>query len=222
MGEVCMYANFLSVLAAVLAALLLPASCERISAVETRSDKINPEALALIRLTKSPTISYMNYIWNEGNKSSGKISEWSAEFHHDVSHRVETPGIRVIADCRSGAGAYMSLTDNILRRGDNVAAGACGIDTSQRILAASITASLDTKFGPAKRIVVRDYRNTRTYDISSEGIILRAVYVDNATSRSLLESYSVAVVKGPVEEDMFGETSLARSFVPSSYQIKPK
>jgi hypothetical protein len=96
---------------------------------------IDTEVAGIIALTRETQSTYAAYFWNKITREGEEpIGEWSAEFHSGHMHRVETPRERIIADCKTMTGTYLSVETGERIRGTKVANAACGINTNQLII----------------------------------------------------------------------------------------
>ncbi len=193
----------------------LIAACASAHAVDTHVQ-------SLIDKTRNTRATYALYSWNVITKPGEKeIQEWSAEFHQETKHRVETPRDRLIADCATMEGTYLEVATKEIIRGPQVARAACGIQANSKIESARILGDLRTRFGLAQQIEIVDPEYIRTYDISSEGILFGATISDKGDHRNVLvRGHAVAVEKTLPARDIFSEESLNQTFVHEKYRTE--
>jgi hypothetical protein len=181
------------------------------------------DALKLVQLTKTTSVTYAAYGWNVITlPGSEPVEEWSAEFHSGSLHRVETPRDRVIADCKEMTGTYLSLTTGNVTSGPGVAKSACGINTAKEILSAVSIGKVKGRFGYANRIRITDKNNIRTYDISDDGIIVGCVYTLNDKSKKAVIKLEVRQIDRNINDSsIFSIASLSSSAVPEKFRVAP-
>lgn len=123
------------------------------AACQASTESLDEATLAVVERTRKPTANYSAYSWN-WLTVPGKAprEEWSAEFHNGSRHRVETPGVRLVADCAVGTGVGTGLEDGVTTRGQAVANAACGINSNKDLEKAEHLGQLQTSFGPADRV----------------------------------------------------------------------
>ncbi|HYD24173.1 MAG TPA: hypothetical protein VEB68_05195 [Croceibacterium sp.] len=182
-----------------------------------------PQAFPIVERTKTVDTTYANYNWNRIIPPDGPVvEEWSAEFHSGSLHRVETPRDRLIADCENMTGVALSLETGEKVSGPQVAGAACGINTNTPILSARVIGRVDRAGSVSDRIEVVDRDNVRIYDVTEDGVIVRATYASSeAPERLILETWSVALERELPAADMFSSESLRRSFVPDRFKREP-
>jgi hypothetical protein len=180
-------------------------------------------ALRVVERTKMFDGSYASYTWNRISPTGQPpVEEWSAEFHSGALHRVETPRDRIVADCSALSGTWLSLVTGETVTNSQVAASACGINTNKPFRSARLRGRVEGPFGIVDRVEVADHENVRVYDVTREGVIVRATYADRETPQILaLESWTVALDSELPADDLFSEQSLQRSFVPAQHQSPP-
>jgi hypothetical protein len=181
------------------------------------------KAIAILNRTKTTQATYALYSWNQITPP-GKPSfeEWSAEFNDGPLHRVETPRDRVIANCIERSGSYYSVTTGKTFSGPAVAGSACGINTDKPIISIRYIGRVVDSSGAADRVEVVDADNIRTYDVTSDGILVRTVYALNSSTKSVvLDVETAAVIRALPQQNMFDPASLSVSVIPGEYQNKP-
>lgn len=182
-----------------------------------RSDT-KPEEV--IERTRRTTETYSLFAWNDVPEA-GKIKDgWSAEFHQGNLHRLETPGIRVVADCDAMTGTSLDVATGKKFSDTSIAKAACGINTNFPIHSAEWLGRYPTRFGEANRIRITATDAVRTYDVLDNGALVAALYADGE-GRSLVKNHAIAVL-ATVPRNIFSEESLIKSFVPAQFQSKPE
>ena len=181
------------------------------------------KAMTVLERTKTVRSTYSVYVWNRIKKPGQPVTEgWSAEYNSGKFHRVEVPHARLIADCAARTGTFYSVSDANSFSGPGVAKSACGIDTNPAILSARLISHSKGKFGPVDRIEIVDADEVRTYDVTTEGIIVGETIVERSTPRELaLEEHSVVVEHKLPAGDIFSPASLAKSIVPERFKTLP-
>lgn len=147
------------------------------------------------------------------------VHEWSAEFHQIVSHRVETPRDRVIADCATMTGADFSLVTGQIDRRPGLARTACGISTEGPVTEVESVGRFPSTWGPVDRVVLYNSQLRRTYDVTTDGIIVAETFETPDDSRRLiLRMEALAVARRLPRSDIFSEASLVETAVPEQYR----
>lgn len=181
------------------------------------------QAREIVRRTKTVDATYSSYVWNIITAPDGSVvEEWAAEFHDGALHRVETPHDRVIANCRDMTGVARSLVTGETRRGPSVARLACGINTNVAFRSLRALGSVAGPGGTVDRIEVIDAANTRVYDVTGDGIIVRTTYASSeAPDAVFLEAWTFALERKVPAGDLFSEESLGTSFVADGFRQRP-
>ena len=191
-----------------------------IGACSQAAEPIDDEVLALIERTRTTTETYSLFTWNwitEPDQAARQ--EWSAEFNDGPLHRVETPRMRIVANCAQHTGSYLDVSTGERGSGPRVAGAACGIQANAAMLAARITAHVTGRFGPTTQIEVRDPDYVRTYEVAENGALVGAT-ISDASGRLHLKAAALALTDN-VPEGIFTEKSLSVSAVPESYRRSP-
>ena len=184
-------------------------------------DKVEAGAAEVIDLTRQTSATYSVYTWNTIPRfGDDPIEEWAAEFHDGRYHRVETPRDRVVADCAAMTGTHRNLATGEVMRSPEIAKSACGVAANATIVSAREEAAGTGRFGAVWRIVVRDPRNERTYEVAANGAIVAAT-IKLHDGTLLLESRAFALL-GDVPPSIFSEASLRRSAVAAQYRRPPE
>jgi hypothetical protein len=180
------------------------------------------KAMAILNRTKTTGATYALYSWNKITPvDKPSFEEWSAEFNDGSLHRVETPRDRVIANCVERTGSYYSPTTGKTFSGPAVAGSACGINTDKQMLSIRYIGRVIDPSGAADRVEVVDTDNIRTYDVTSDGILIRTVYALNSATRPIvLDVETAAIVRTLPQQDIFEAASLSLSVVPDEYKKK--
>ena len=178
---------------------------------------------AVIERSKSTRVTYSIYNWNIVNSPDGAArEEWSAEFNMANQHRVETPRDRIVADCQAQVGSWFNLESGATETGAGQAMAACGINTNRPFLTKDWLGPVTTPFGPADRVRVSDHDLVGTYDVNSDGVILRTVFETNDTKRSrVLLDVAVSYSADVPDTKMFDKSSLEKSYVPEAWTRAP-
>lgn len=184
--------------------------------------KLSSEAEAVVARSKTTQATYAAYAWTKVERDGRMVEEWSAEFHDGAKHRVETPSHRLIADCVARVGKALTVATGEIYDDPKVAVAACGVNTNPKTRASAYLGSIQTPFGKADRITVTDAEVIRSYDITSQGVIVGGTYrVNDENKRLVLEARAVAVESMLPAADMFDAQSLQKSFVPERYKAPP-
>ena len=144
---------------------------------------------------------------------------WSAEFHRGTLHRVETPAVRIVADCAKMTAILLSLPDGKKSTDPNIAKAACGIATVEPLESTEWLGRHETDLGQVDRIRVTVSDTVRTYDVLDNGALVAATYADEDGTVHL-ENRTLALLD-TAPEDIFSEASLERSAVPEKFKAAP-
>jgi len=209
----------ISPIAVAMIALALSSSCAPSSADPASEAKAD----AVIQRTKLARTTYSVYVWNLLTPLGGTDrEEWAAEFNSGPLHRVETPGVRIVANCDTVTGEHVVVATGEKGSGSGDAQTACGISTRVPFRSKAWLGEVMTPFGKADRVRVSDGELVRTYDIDKDGVILRAEFdTDNLLHKRVLLGVTVARPNAVPEEDIYDGDSLLRSFTPPQYKKPP-
>jgi hypothetical protein len=211
--------DLIAILAASALVWALPAACAP-SPHSADAAKVQ----AVIERSKKARTTYAVYQWQRITLEGAlPREEWAAEFNAGSLHRVETVPGRVVANCDTMKGSYLSLATHTVAAGSRYADAACGIDTARSLVDQNWLGVVQTPFGKANRVRLVDSDYVRTYDINDKGVIVRAVYRKNAPGKPLvLVEVAVALSSSLPSGRLFDEASLQSSFVPDKYKEAPK
>ena len=204
----------IAVLAAILFGSSVPAA-EPLAVVDPR---------AVVERTRTTESTYALYAWNWVRDPDGsRRREWSAEFHSGTRHRVETPAVRIVADCAAHTGTALDVTSGESIEGPSVAAAACGISAHAPVRSLEWLGRRDSRFGPVDLLRLVDPENERTYAVSAEGILVAAeIFASDPQAAHCVQNEAVAVERTLPEGDFFSVESLARSVVADRYREPPE
>lgn len=187
------------------------------------SSKDGDRALSVLTRTKTTRATYSLYSWNRITPPDRpSTEEWSAEFNDGPLHRVETPRDRLVANCveKSGTAYHVATTQTF--SGSGVAGAACGIDTNTPIISIRYIGHVVDRAGEADRVEVTDAQRIRTYDVTSDGILIRTIYALNTPNKPVvLEVETAALVRTLPPRNIFDVASLTESVVPDAYRKPP-
>jgi len=178
----------------------------------------------IVSRTHTTRATYAVYYWNRITPSRGEASEeWSAEFNRGNWHRVETPRDRMIADCQAMKGIDLSLETGQIVSGPAVARAACGINANRPIRSSEYLGRQQGKLGEFDRVRLTDAGDVRTYDVSSDGVILGVTYANVDKPQDVtLSMATTGLDRALPDADMFSPESLAHSVVPDRFKVAPK
>ena len=184
----------------------------------------DPRAVAAFERTKRTRETYALYAWNWVKVPGLETGpQWSAEFHRGDLHRVETPQVRVVADCAAGTGTMYEVASGRTASGGAAAAAACGINSNFPIRRLEWMGRRKTRFGPLDMLRVVDLADERIYAVDRAGVLVAAeVFPRVKGSGSCLQQEPLAVEKILPAEDMFSEASLRKSFAAARFGSPPK
>lgn len=145
------------------------------------------------------------------------ITEWASEANSGPLHRVETPRDRLVANCKTGWGAALRIQTGEVSHGAWIAKAACGIDANKELIEKRYLGRSKASPVLADRLLLRDAKNVRTYDVASNGAIIGASIADADGTRRLITRALFLTKKLPYT-DCFTQASLARSIVSEAAQ----
>ena len=208
------------------AALLLAAVAAPVAgcAAQNPADRERQErAVEVLTRTKETRTPYSLFLWTRVTPpGEAPREEWSAEFHSGHLHRVETPNVRLVADCRAGTGTAIQLDTGETTEGPEVARVGCGINTNRSFDRAEHDGVIQTAFGPADRVRLIDEEMIREYDVSKDGVLVRTKFRANSEGQpQILLAETAALLREEPDPAMFDLESLERSFVPETYRRAP-
>jgi hypothetical protein len=184
----------------------------------------DPRAKAAFERTKRTRETYALYSWNWVKGSGFETGpHWSAEFHRGNLHRVETPHVRVVADCAAGTGTMFEVASNRTESGAAAAGAACGINSNFPIRDLEWLGRKETRFGPLDMLRLLDPADERIYAVDQAGVLVASeIFPRNKGSGSCLQQEPLAVEKALPAEDMFSEESLRKSFAAARFRSPPE
>jgi hypothetical protein len=206
-----------------IAALLVASALAQTASPQPGTDPspADERALAVLERTKTTRATYALYGWNWIQDRDGSLREgWSAEFNSGTRHRVETPEVRVVADCDTQTGTALNVTTGERFSGRQVAQAACGISTARPIFEVTWLGAGPSRFGPVDRLHIADEADERFYVVDPDGILVGAE-IYGVTEPWCLRMEALAVERRLPEGDIFSEQSLDRSVVPRRYTFTP-
>lgn len=200
-------------------ALLLAASLAQAEA--PLAEEANQRALPVLERTKTTHAIYslFSWLWLEDAEGQGR-NDWGAEFHSGARHRVETPEVRIVADCDAQTGTALDISTGERFTGRRFAQVACGIDTTRPMREVTWLGSGPSRFGTVERLRILSDSEERFYAVDQDGILLGAE-IYTVGGRGCLQSEPLAVERSLPEGDLFSVESLSRSFVPDRYRRAP-
>jgi hypothetical protein len=202
-------------------ALLLAATLAQ-AAPPPAADPSIERALPVLERTKTTRATYALYSWAwVEDADGGNRDGWLAEFHRGGLHRVETPDVRVVADCDAQTGTAVDVRSGERSTGRHFALIACGINTARPMREATWLGSGPSRFGPVDRLRIVDDEEERFYAVDRDGILVGAE-IHTPGGGWCLQSEPLAVERSLPEGDLFSVVSLDRSFVPEHFRRAPE
>jgi hypothetical protein len=203
---------------------VLAAAALTMQAGAVQAYEVDAQTQAVIDRSKTTQQTYALYEWERVIRPGGPPAEnWSAEFNRGPLHRVETPEVRAVANCETGAGTQLMVSLDRKDSSDEMAKVACGISTRAALLDGRWLGEVDTPFGKADRIQLTDAQLIRSYDVTKTGVIVRSEFHARGPGEPLvLASHAVAVLPDVPTGNLFDDASLEQSFVPDTYKTAPK
>lgn len=178
---------------------------------------IEPDAEKVIALTRETRENYSVFIWYTITDQLGlPREEWAAEFNRGNMHRVETPHVRIVADCETMTGSSFYVPSGEIYRNPKVARTACGIQANSKIISAKVTGTSNGQYGTVTSLRIVDNEAVRTYEVASNGAIINGT-IDDRNNGGGLTGRTLAMLED-APDDIFTEESLFESAVPEEYQ----
>jgi hypothetical protein len=183
----------------------------------------DPRAKAAFDRTKRTQATYALYSWNWVKGSGFETGpHWSAEFHRSSLHRVETPHVRIVADCAAGTGTMLQVNSGKTESSSAIAGAACGINSNFPIRDLEWLGRKATRFGPVDLLRVLDPADERIYAVDQAGALVASeIFPRDKAAASCLQQEPLAVERVLPAEDMFTVGSLKRSFAAVRFQSPP-
>jgi hypothetical protein len=175
---------------------------------------VDPRARSVFERTKSTQATYALYSWN-WVKGSGFESgpHWSAEFHQGHLHRVETPHVRLVADCAAGTGTLFRVDTGETEKGSSVAKAACGINSNLPIRSLEWLGRKRSRFGRIDMIRILDPADERLYAVDEAGVLVASeIFPRDAAAGYCVQQEPLAVERSLPAGDLFKAESLSESF----------
>jgi hypothetical protein len=198
-----------------IAAALLLLGLSSGAAWAEKSDKAaDPKARLVFERTKSTRATYALYSWNWVKGSGFEAGpHWSAEFHQGQRHRVETPHLRLVADCAAGTGTLLRVDSGATEEGASVAKAACGINSNFPIRSLEWLGRKRSRFGRVDRVRILDSTDERLYAVDEAGVLVAAeIFPRDPAAGYCVQQEPLAVERTLPAGDLFSAESLAESF----------
>jgi hypothetical protein len=136
------------------------------------------------------------------------------EFHSGALHRMEDANNRVVADCSKREGHQLWLPKMQRNDGVEVAIGACGIGPTTATAALKYVGRVTYKFGIADRVQIADNGFVRTYDVLSNGAIVRNIWImQRDPQRVIYKSNVISYCAKAMPPSSFDRSSLYESYL---------
>jgi hypothetical protein len=204
-------------------AVLLSLAASGVAGAKPAEPAADPRAQAAFDRTKRTESTYALYAWN-WVKGPGFPTgpHWSAEFHRGHLHRVETPHVRVVADCAAGTGTTLDVATGRSETGPAAARGACGINSNFPVRDLEYLGRRDSRFGGLDLLRILDPADERLYAVDDNGVLVASeIFPRDPAARYCVQQEPLAVEKVLPAEDMFSAQSLQRSFAASRFEAVP-
>jgi hypothetical protein len=204
--------------------VLIAAGASLLLAGAAQAYEVDPRVQAVIDRSKAARQTYALYVWGRTtHPGAPPVEQWSAELNQGAFHRVETPQVRVVANCETGAGVVFMIATATREASPDTGKTACGISTRAALLDGAWLGEVDTPFGKADRIQLTDAELVRTYDVTKAGVIVRTEFHARGPGEpEVVSSHAVAVLPEIPAGAVFDDALLEQSFVPAAYKAAPK
>ncbi|HEY0130615.1 MAG TPA: hypothetical protein VGB57_04350 [Allosphingosinicella sp.] len=136
---------------------------------------------------------------------------------------METPHVRVVADCATGTGSMLQVGSGQIESNSAIAGAACGINSNFPIRNLEWLGRKATRFGALDVLRVVDSGDERIYAVDNAGVLVASeIFPRGKGSGSCLQQEPLAVETTLPAEDMFSAESLHKSFAAARFQSPPK
>ena len=148
---------------------------------------------------------------------------WSAEFHRGPLHRVETPHVRLVADCAAGTGTLLQVDRTETESGARVARAACGINSDLPAARPRMARPQEPpcRSGRDPRILRSDRRASLCGRRHRDTGRLRDFPRDPAAGYCVQQE-PLALERRLPATDIFSPRSLGRSFAAEQFGARPR
>jgi hypothetical protein len=183
----------------------------------------DPRARAVFERTKQTRATYALYAWNWVRGSGFEAGpHWSAEFHRGNLHRVETPHVRVVADCGARTGTMLHVGTNRIESGAGVAGAACGINSNFPLRNLEWLGRRSSRFGPVETLRILDLADERIYAVDETGVLVASeIFPRDPAATYCVQQEPLAIERKLPAKDMFSTKSLGRSFAAGRFLASP-
>jgi hypothetical protein len=148
---------------------------------------------------------------------------WSAEFHRGPLHRVETPNVRLVANCAAGTGTLLQVDRNETESGARVAHAACGINSNLPLRSLEWLGRKSSRFGPVETIRILDSTDERLYAVDETGVLVASeIFPRDPAAKYCVQQEPAAIERRLPAADIFSPGSLGRSFAAERFRTPPK
>ena len=205
-------------------ALAVFGACAAAAAAETAEPAPDPRARAVFERTKQTRATYALYSWNWVKGSGFETGpHWSAEFHRGPLHRVETPHVRLVADCSAGTGTMLRVDSNETESGAGVARAACGINSNFPLRSLEWLGRKSSRFGPVETVRILDRSDERIYAVDESGVLVASeIFPRDPKATYCVQQEPLAIERRLPGTDMFSPRSLSRSFAAERFATPPE
>jgi hypothetical protein len=205
------------------AALLLGLAASGDAGASPAEGADDARARAAFDRTKRTDATYALYSWNWVKGAGFETGpHWSAEFHRGRLHRVETPHIRVVADCAAGTGTLLNVATGRSETGPAPARAACGINSNSPIRNLEYLGRVDSRFGKLDRLRIRDAADERLYAVDDSGVLVASeIFPRDPAAGYCVQQEPLAIERSLPAQDMFSRRSLDRSFAATRFEAAP-
>jgi hypothetical protein len=189
-------------------AVLAIANCAPTPRIDQRAAQI----INATRATRANFVVISNVSIDFENIAPQKFA--GGEFHSGTQHRVEDANNRVVADCSKLDGHQLWLPSMTRNSSTEIATGACGIGPFSEEASIRYMGKIAYRFAKADRIQIKDNGVVRTYDVLSNGAIVRNIWREQAGSKKTIYKSEVeSYCDRAMPPSAFIETSLDVSYL---------
>jgi hypothetical protein len=177
------------------------------------------EVRAVIERSRNPTTDYTAFHVDRVVGDNESSSSTSAEYHRGRLHRIETPGLRMLVNCETGATITYEIRAGRFGRPSRLS-GLCGIPDVEPVISSRPLPAETGGFGRVDVVELTGPDFIRRYAVTRDGILTSSTFTQRrADVRPRVEIVRARIRRGSPDPAMFEEASLARAFAPPPEQL---
>lgn len=205
-------------------ALILPAaaatgSCSPRVEEPRAQEPVPPEVRAVIDRSRNPTTDYTSFHVDRVVGDNESSTSTTAEYHRGRLHRIESPALRMLMNCETGATVTYEVRAERFGRPSRLS-GLCGIPDVEPVISSRVLPAETGRFGRVDVVELTGRDFVRRYAVTQDGILTSSNFTQRrAAVRPRVEIVRARIRRGPPDPAMFNEASLTRAFAPAPEQL---